>query len=61
MFDAEFVRSICAKMAAEQDPARVHELAETLRSVISWDIEDIRVRERLLAKHFPEVTATRAA
>ncbi len=61
MFDGDFVRLICAKMAAEQDPERVHELAETLRSVIAWDIEDIRIRERLLARYFPEVTANRAA
>jgi hypothetical protein len=56
MFAADLVPSLCAKLIAEDDPDRLHQLAEILRSVIAGDIEDIRIRGWLLAKHFPEIT-----
>jgi hypothetical protein len=55
MFDLDLVRYICRKLCSETDLERQQELAETLRSVIRLNNDEIRVRHWYYARRFPEV------
>ena len=49
MFNAELVRSICQKIAAESDPLIVRDLNSLLLSVIRDNHEEVRLRIAYLA------------
>ena len=55
MYSVALVRQLCADLAAEQDPARVSELAELLKAVVKEDHEEIRVRMAFLARKYSDV------
>ena len=62
MYSVALVRQLCADLAAEQDPARVSELAELLKAVVKEDHEEIRVRMAFLAKKYSDaIKQTKAA
>jgi len=49
MFNAELVRSICQKIAAESDPLIVRDLNSLLLSVVRDNHEEVRLRIAYLA------------
>jgi hypothetical protein len=55
VYNLALVRQLCADIAAEQDPARVSELADLLQAVVKEDQEEIRVRMAFLAKKYVDV------
>ena len=55
MYNLALVRQLCADISAEQDPARVTELADLLHAVVKEDQEEIRVRMAFLARKYVDV------
>jgi hypothetical protein len=55
VYNLALVRQLCADIAAEQDPARVTELADLLHAVVKEDQEEIRVRMAFLARKYVDV------
>jgi len=52
MFNAELVRSICQKIAAESDPLIARDLTNLLLSVIRDNHEEVRLRIAYLARAY---------
>jgi hypothetical protein len=61
VYNVALVRQLCADIAAEQDPARVSELADLLQAVVREDQDEIRLRMAFLKKKYADVIEAKAA
>jgi hypothetical protein len=57
LFDQESVRNLCRRLLEEKDPAQFEELANRLHSVVSSNVDDIRLKLDYIARHYPELLA----
>jgi hypothetical protein len=55
LFDASLIRFLGRKLTEEKDPQKVEELAATLRSVISLDAQEARLRLQFLLQRHPQL------
>jgi len=52
VYDASFVRQLCAEIVAEEDTERTEELLSLLQAVVKEHTEEIRTRMTVLAKKY---------
>lgn len=57
VYDVEFIRSLCAKAAKEEDPERSEELIVLLQAVLRENVEEIKLKASYLAKHHDTIAA----
>jgi hypothetical protein len=55
MFDPDLVRSICRKLAVEQNSEKARELFDAIHAIFISNNEEVRVRLLYLAKRHPEI------
>lgn len=62
MHDIELIRRLCAKIRAEQNPEREHDLIALLQAVIKDDQEEMRMRLAFLtSKYAAAISDAKAA
>jgi hypothetical protein len=45
---------MCAQLSRENDPAKIAELADDLRSMVASNMEEARLRLEFVVRHFPK-------
>jgi 2-oxo-4-hydroxy-4-carboxy--5-ureidoimidazoline (OHCU) decarboxylase len=55
LFNAALIRFLGRKLAEERDPQKIEELAAALRSVISSDVQDARLRLQFILRQHPQL------